>query len=137
MPKISARNLNRIHADFVADPVVHKEQFWDLCSELASSAPAIVPARFKEDLIQDIILEVMRDLGKYKPGTNFQKWLSAVIRNLRADSFKANIYECPETPVSQLGIWDEDGGYAEFELSSLSPLMQPRMRSTCNLTRNE
>jgi RNA polymerase sigma factor (sigma-70 family) len=121
MPKISARDLNRIHANFVADPVVHKEQFWTSVRIYVDRACYIVPARFKEDLVQDIILEVITDLGRYKPGTNFQKWLSAVIRNLRADSFKANIYECPETPVSQLGTWDEEGGYAEFEPSSLEP----------------
>lgn len=119
MPRISARNLNRIHSDFVADPVAHKEQFWTSVRNYVERACYIVPARFKEDLVQDIILEVMTDLGRYKPGTNFQKWLSAVIRNLRADSFKANIYECPETPVSQLGTWGEDGSYAEFEPSAL------------------
>jgi len=121
MPKISARDLNRIHADFVADPVAHKEQFWTAVRIYVERACYIVPARFKDDLVQDIILEVMTDLGRYKSGTNFQKWLSAVIRNLRADSFKANVYECPEIPVSQLGTWDEEGGYAEFELSSLEP----------------
>jgi len=119
MPKISARDLNRIHADFVADPLGCNEQFWNAVRIYAERACYIVPARFKEDLVQDIVLEVMTDLGRYKPGTNFQKWLSAVIRNLRADSFKANKYKCPETPVSQLGTWDEDGSYAEFEPSAL------------------
>ncbi|MDR3749138.1 MAG: sigma-70 family RNA polymerase sigma factor [Acidobacteriota bacterium] len=119
MPKIGARDLNRTHADYVADPVTHKERFWTSVRNYVERACYIVPARFKEDLVHDIILEVMTDLGRYKPGTNFQKWLSAVIRNLRADSFKANIYECPEKPVSQLGTWDEDGSYAEFEPSAL------------------
>lgn len=112
----SADNLNRLHRDFAADPVGYSETFWSVVRLYIDRCCYLVPERFKQDLVQDIVVEVMTHLHRFKPGTDFQKWLSAIVRNLRADSIRVNLYERRETPFSQLGAWDEDGGYAEFEL---------------------
>jgi len=119
MPKITAKDLNRIYAQYAADPAGQEETFWSAVHNYVERCCYSVPAEFKSDLVQDIVLEVMTHISRFKPGTNFQKWLSAVIRNLRADSFRVNLYEVREVPFSQLGAWDDDGGYAEFEPSTL------------------
>ena len=119
MPKITAKDLNRIHAEYAADPAGQEETFWSAVHNYVGRCCYSVPAEFKSDLVQDIVLEVMAHISRFRPGTNFQKWLSAVIRNLRADSFRVNLYEVREVPFSQLGAWDDDGGYAEFEPSTL------------------
>jgi len=119
MPKITAKDLNRIHTEYAADPAGQEETFWSAVHNYVGRCCYSVPAEFKSDLVQDIVLEVMTHIGRFRPGTNFQKWLSAVIRNLRADSFRVNLYEVREIPFSQLGAWDDDGGYAEFEPSTL------------------
>lgn len=116
----SADALNCIHADFVADPVGNREQFWSAVCSFISRCCRNVPERLKEDLVQDISIEVMTNMDRFKPGTNFQKWLSAIIRNLRADCFRIGVYQCREKPFSQLGAWNDDGTYSEFELSGVN-----------------
>lgn len=112
----TADNLNRIHADFTADPVGNGEQFWSTVCSFIDRCCRYVPERLKEDLVQDISVEVMTHMDRFRTGTNFQKWLSAIIRNLRADCFRIGVYQCREKPFSQLGTWNDDGTYAEFEL---------------------
>jgi len=119
MPKITANDLNRIHSEYVADPAGLEETFWSAVHNYVARCCYRVPVEFKCDLIQDISLAVVTHISSFRPGTNFQKWLSAVIRNIRADSYRVNLYEVREVPFSQLGAWDDDGGYAEFEPSTL------------------
>ena len=119
MHKITGNDLNSIHAEFVADPVGYREQFWSAARTYVERCCYRVPIEFKADLVQDIVVEVMTHIDRFIPGTNFQKWLSAIIRNLRADSFRVNLYEVRETPFSQLGMWEEDGDYVEFEPSDI------------------
>lgn len=119
MPKITGNALNRIHEEFAADPVGQMDRFWSAVRDYVQRCCYRVPEEFKTVLVQDILFEVFTNIDRFKLGTNFQKWLSAIIRNLRADSFRVNLYECREIPFSQLGSWQEDGTYAEFEPSTL------------------
>jgi RNA polymerase sigma factor (sigma-70 family) len=119
LPKITGNDLNRIHTEFVADPVGQTDRFWSAVRDYVQRCCYLVPDALKMALIQDILFEVFTHIDKFKLGTNFQKWLSAIVRNLRADSFRVNLYEFREIPFSQLGAWEEDGTYAEFEPSTL------------------
>jgi RNA polymerase sigma factor (sigma-70 family) len=69
--------------------------------------------------VQDIVIEIMTHLDRFKPGTDFQKWVSAIIRNMRADCFTNNVYSAREVPVSQFGRWTDDGDFVEFEATAI------------------
>ena len=73
MPKITAKHLNRIHAEYAADPAGQEETFWSAVHNYVERCCYSVPAEFKSDLVQDIVLEVMTHISRFRPGTNFQK----------------------------------------------------------------
>ena len=119
MPKITGSVLNRLHEEYVKNPVEQTDRFWAAVHNYVQQCCYRVPDEFKTALVQDILFEVFTHIDRFTLGTNFQKWVSAIIRNLRADSFRVNLYERREIPFSQLGRWQEDGTYAEFEPSTV------------------
>src|SRR6185312_1893637 len=56
---------------------------------------ARVPAGVAEDLVQDVFLSAMKQLGKLKTAGAFRGWLSAIARNRAVDYFRTAREETP------------------------------------------
>ena len=118
MRRVTAIQLNTHFAAFTDDPTGSADTFWEVLRAYVSWCSFSVPEWLRDDLIQDVTLEVMTHLEGFKEGSNFAKWTNSILHNMRSDRFRTHKYENPETPFSQLAIDDGDGGHTEFEPST-------------------
>ena len=113
MAKLNSSDINRIYAAYKADPLGQADPFGAAALNWVSRCCYNVPEWLRNDLIQDVVLEVLTKVDTVQPRLTFVKWLNGVVYNMRAACFRMNKYECVEIPFSQLGKEDEDGDYVE------------------------
>ena len=118
MSKITAHQLNAHYAEFVADPIGSADPFWTALRAWVIRCSYSVPAALKADLWQDCMVSIMESLSTFKPGCDFTKWANGIIRNERCDNYR-RLYANPETSISQMGTWEEDGSHLEFDPAQL------------------
>jgi len=116
--KVTSEELNRLHALFTADPEGQNDEFWLALRNYVARANYIVSPRWKEDLVQDIMITIMGQMDRFRPGANFQKYVSGIIRNMRGQRFR-DIYSNQLLSFSQLGQYDEEGEFTEYDPSEL------------------
>ena len=86
MRRVTAIQLNAAHEAFLLDP--ENPSFWQTCTDYVSYVSFSVPVQFRSDFVQSVMLELFRCLDRFRKGSSFSKWTNAVIKNMRADSFK-------------------------------------------------
>jgi RNA polymerase sigma factor (sigma-70 family) len=119
MAKLTAADINELHAAYVADPSREADHFWSAVLDWVIRCDYIVPSSHKDDLVQNTIVALMTNLDRFKPGTDFVKWMNAIIRNKRMDCFSDNFYDRDEVSFCELAQVNEEGEVVEFDPSTI------------------
>jgi RNA polymerase sigma factor (sigma-70 family) len=112
--KLTAADINRLYAAFISDPIAQADPFWSALRDWAFRCSYSIPAALKDDLVQNILVSILESLPTFKPGCDFTKWANGVIRNERFDAYR-RLYASQDEPISQMGSWQEDGSFIEFD----------------------
>jgi RNA polymerase sigma factor (sigma-70 family) len=115
MPKLTHADLNRLHAEFVADPNGKADRFWSAVRDWVVRCDYLMPPSHKQDLVQDTIVELMTHLDRFKPGLDFVNWANAIIRNMRMDCFSDHFYDREEVSFCELASTNDEGEVAEYD----------------------
>jgi DNA-directed RNA polymerase specialized sigma24 family protein len=116
--KVTSEQLNRLHALFVEDPEGQNDAFWSALRNYVERCLYVVTPRWKDDLVQDITVAIIGQMDRFRPGADFQKYVSGIIRNMRARRFR-DIYSNRTLSFSQLGQYNEEGEFTEYDPSEL------------------
>lgn len=54
-----------------------------------------------DDLVQDTLLKAFNNLESFKPGTNMQHWLMAILRNTRIDRVRSGARRNSDVPLTE------------------------------------
>ena len=91
MRRVTAIQLNEAHEAFLIDP--ENQVFWKILTDYVAYCSYSVPSHLRADFVQSVVLEIFKSMGGFRAGSNFAKFVNALIRNTRADSYKAGARE--------------------------------------------